>query len=220
MIKNKATWKVVVLIVCVAIMGVGLHFTNYGDLDLVFFTFIPVFFILPAFIPYRRFWSFKIIMFCCCVFLFKNFRSIAFITYEHDYTEIKNANVKRFYNTHVIPKCNLDYALRQEDGLQLINRNLQAGEKIMSFTFESFFPLLTHTVPPKHNMLVWQDNMTYSESKYPEPGKLFSDVNLLLIPKCDEWEASEVMKKIYANAVNTMFVNIDESSNWTIYRKK
>lgn len=221
LIRKKAKNKIIMVLLYVGIMSIFFHFTNYGNLDIVFLTFIPVFFILPDFIPYRKLWAFKVMLLCSCIFIVKNLRSIALVPVakSHPHTEIKNEYVKGFYSSDFIPECNVEYSSREEDGVKLINKNLKPGEKVMSFTFEGFFPLLTHTVPPKNNILVWQDQMTYSKTNYPDPVKLFNDVNLLLIPKCDEPEVS-VMKKIYAKTVRENFIKVEENDNWSLYRKK
>lgn len=221
LIRKKAGYKSIILLLFVGLMSVLLHFTNFGYRDIVFLTFIPCLFILPDFVPYRNLLSFKFLTFCCCYFIAKNLYSIILIPSSKSttHTELQNKYVKHFYISSIIPKCKLEYSARQEDGVKLINKNIRPEEKVMSYTFENIFPLLTHTVPPKNNMLVWQDEMTYSKTHYPDPDYLFKDVNLLLIPNCDEWEASLVMKKIYAKTVREKFTKIDQSADWTLYRK-
>jgi hypothetical protein len=218
---KKAINKIILLLIFFGIMSVFLHFTNFGNLDIVFLTFIPVLFILPDFTPYRSLLSFKIILLCSCIFIVKNFRSIALmpVADNHAHTTINNKYVKHFYSSSFLPLCNIEYSSRLEDGVQLINKNARPGEKVMSFTFEAIFPFLTHTVPPKNIMLVWQDEMTYSKTKYPDGENLFNDVNLLLIPKCDEPEVSP-MKKIYSKIVRENFIKVEEDNNWSLYRKK
>lgn len=222
LIKKKATRRSVVLLLFFGLMAIFLHFTNFGFRDIVFLTFIPCLFILPDFIPYKRLMSIRLLTFACCYFIAKNLYSIGLIpvSHNHKHTELKNKYVKHFYISSIIPNSKVEYSNREEDGVKLIYKNIKPNEKVMSYTFENIFPLLTHTVPPKNNLLVWQDEMTYSKTKHPNPNDLFSDVNLLLIPKCDEWEASLVMKKIYAKTVKENFTKIDESSYWTLYRKK
>jgi len=89
----------------------------------------------------------------------------------------------------------------------------------MSLTFDNPYSLLTHTVPPKNNLLCWDYGLTYSAKTYPAASILFSDVNLLLIPNCDERESSFYMRKIYATEIRDNFRAIDTNLYWTLYRK-
>lgn len=222
LIKNKANYKVIILLLYVGIMGVLLHLTNWGETDIVFLTFIPCLFILPDFVLYRKLLSYKVLMFVSCFFICKNLFSIAKLSYvmKYKHTELKSKYLSGFYIDWVKPECNYEYSERTTSGVQLINKNIKAGEKVMSFTFENPFPLLTHTVPPKNDLLVWQYGTTYSTNIYPDANKLFRDVNLIIIPNCDDPDASLYMRKIYNKSISEHFSKIDMDNYWTLYRKK
>lgn len=219
--KNKANNKIIILLLYIGVMAILLHLTNWGETDIVFLTFIPCLFILPDFAPYRNLLSYKLLILLSCFFILKNFFSIAKLSYvkKYKHTELKSKYLSGFYIDWIKKGCNYEYSKRVTSGVQLINKNIKVGEKVMSFTFENPFPLLTHTIPPKNDLLVWQYGTTYSNKHYPNADNLFTDVNLIIIPNCDDPDASLYMRKMYGKSISKHFSKIDADIYWVLYRK-
>ena len=119
---------------------------------------------LPQFAAYRNTTAFRLLMFSCSFFIVKNILHIAYLStiQYHQHTELKSPYISGFFIYGIEPVCNYEYSAAVIAGVTLLNRYKINGEKIMSFTFENPFPILTHTIPPINNMLVWQYGTTYS----------------------------------------------------------
>lgn len=219
MLRKKVPVKAILLIGFISICAVLLQFTNWGSTDIVMLSFVPaVFILLPQ---HTKLISFKIFLAVCCFFIFKNGRSIYYLSKakEANYTELKSQYLSRFYTNFTEVACKEDYAMRVMSGVNLIDKNKISGEKVFSFSFDNPFPFLTHTVPPKQVPTVWQFATTYTYTVYPDARRLFSEVDLLLVPKCLRAESATEMMKLYGKTVNTHYSIIDSNTYWNLYRK-
>jgi len=219
MFRKKVPFKFILLSGFVGVCAVLLQFTNWGLSDIVMLSFVPVVFILLP--QYTRLLFFKFFLAVSCFFIFKNLRSIYYLSKakENKYTEVKSKYLSRFYTDFTETGSNENYATRVMSGVDLIDKNKTDRDKVFSFSFDNPFPFLTHTVPPKHVPIVWQYATTYSYDVYPDPKLLFSEADLLLIPKCMKAESATEMMKLYGKVVNEHYSIIDSNSYWTLYRK-
>ena len=218
-IYRKVALKLVVLVCFIGVSAVFLQFTNWGTTDIVMLTFVPVVFLLSP--ELRTFITSKIFLAVCCFFLFKNLRSIYYLSKENGarYPEVKSQYLSRFYTNFTEVGCELDYAPWIVSGTALADKNKKIGDRIFSFSFDNPFPFLTHTVPPKHVSTVWQYGTTYSNTVHIPPQQLFNEVDLLLIPRCPLAESAAEMKKIYGAKVKEHYSLIDSNEYWLLYRK-
>ena len=221
LIYKKAGYKLITLTITAGIFAALLHLTNWGETDIVFITIIPFFFILPQFAAYRYTTAARLLMIACCFFILKNILSIAYLPVVrlHQHTELKSPYVSGFYIYGIEATCNYEYSATIMAGVSLLNRYKINGEKIMSFTFENPFPVLTHTIPPVYNMLVWQYGTTYSNKVFPDAQKLFKDVDLIMVPNCDEEETSLHLRSIYKKQFNGNFSLVTANYYWSLFRK-
>ncbi len=216
---RKVSFKYLLLIGCIGLCAVLLQFTNWGSTDMVMLTFVPVVVVL---LPHcKRLISFKLFLAACCFFIFKNGRSIYYLTKAKDvpYTEVKSPYLSRFYTDFKEVACNEDYATKVMSGVDLINKNKKTGDRVFSFSFDNPFPFLTHTVPPKHLPTVWQYATTYTYTVHEEANELFSEVDLLLVPQCLRAESATEMMAIYGRTVTEQYSVIDSNNYWVLYRK-
>jgi hypothetical protein len=221
LIRKKIALKLLLLPVFFLIAAIAVHFTNAGIKDIVLLSFIPVLFILPVYSNYKSLLSFKILLLASSVFLAKNFLSIYTLAKakNYQYQEVKSGLLSGFYVDLVEIPCRTVYSDKIMRGVDLINRNNDGNTKVLSFTFENPFPLLTRTVPPKNVLLVWQYGTTFSNKVYPPASKVFSDVNLLIVPKCDDPDATQEMRELYQKELENNFAKVDEDKYWYLLRK-
>lgn len=217
----KRNFALLLLLAFVGCAAILVHFTNWGEKDIVLLSFVPVLFILPAYSKFTSLFSFKLLVFVSGVFIAKNFLSIYSLTRTDRFPvfEIKNPYVKGFNVSLIEVTCKTVYSDKIMRGVDLVNKNKTANEKVLSFTFENPFPILTHTIPPKHAMLAWQYGTTFSNKVFPERRQLFSDVDLVMIPKCDDPGATLEMRQLYKNELTNSFSKIDEDNYWYLMRK-
>lgn len=220
MVSKKLPFRYVLLILFVGLCAVVLQFTNWGATDIVMLTFVPaVFMAAPAF---RTALTFKLFLALCCFFIFKNLRSIYYLSKVKttQYPELKSPYLSRFYTDFTEAGCRRAYAPWVMSGVALVDKNKSEGDKVFSFSFDNPFPFLTHTVPPKHVSTVWQYATTYTYAVHQPPEQLFGDVDLLLVPKCPKAESATEMLTIYGNTVSNHYAIIDGNDDWALYRKK
>ncbi len=219
MFRKKVPLKFIFLTGFVGACALALQFTNWGLSDIVMLSFVPVVFILlPRF---NKLLSFGIFLAVSCIFIFKNLRSIYYLSKakENKYTELKSKYLSGFYTDFTETGSNENYALRVMSGVELIDKNKKIGDKVFSFSFDNPFPFLTQTVPPKHVQIVWQFATTYTYAVFTNPKLLFGDVDLLLIPDCMKAESATEMMKIYGKTVKEHYSVIGHNNYWTLYRK-
>ena len=219
MFRKKVSLKFILLIGFVGVCAILIQFTNWGSTDIVMLSFVPVVFILLP--DYTRLLSFKIFLVVSCFFIFKNMRSIYYLSKAKDnkYTELKSKYLSGFYTNFTETGSNENYATRVVSGVALIDKNKTGRDKVFSFSFDNPFPFLTHTVPPKQVPIVWQFATTYTYDVYTDPKLLFGDVDLLLIPKALKAESATEMMTLYGNTVKEHYSIIDNNGYWTLYRK-
>jgi hypothetical protein len=217
----KKSYKILLLLGGLAVTSVFLHFTNYGDKDIVFLTFIPCLFISSSLNEYRKLVTFKIFTAASLIFVFENVGSIFFMPKANTYANdvVKSNQISGLYVHHADGYCNDEYADKLMKGAALINGIKQQGERVLTFGFENPFPVLTNTVPPKNTLLVWQYGTTFSDKVYPAAKDLFADASLVVIPKCHGLESSLLMVQLYQNQITNNFSVAGEDEYWVVYRK-
>lgn len=219
MFRRKIPFKFVLLTGCIGVCAILIQFTNWGLSDIVMLSFVPVVFILLP--DYTKLLSFKIFLAVACIFLFKNLRSIYYLSKakENKYTELKSKYLSGFYTDFSEGDCKEDYTTRVMSGVDLIDKHKTGKDKVFCFSFDNPFPFLTQTVPPKHVPIVWQFATTYTYAVFTDPKVLFADVDLLLIPKCLKAESATEMMEIYGKTVKERYSAIDNNAYWILYKK-
>lgn len=216
---KKMAVKWILLICYIGVCAVFLQFTNWGSTDIVMLTFVPAVALLSP--VFKNLLSSKIFLALCCFFLFKNLRSIYYLSKVKatDYAELKSPYLSRFYTNFTEVDCKQEYAPWVMSGVALVDKNKKSGDRIFSFSFDNPFPFLTHTLPPKHVSTVWQYATTYTDAIHIAPQQLFSEVDLLLIPRCPQAESASEMMRIYGSTVNENYSIVDSNGHWNLFRK-
>ena len=120
---KKVSYKFVIIAFYTGLSAVLLHFTNWGESDIVLLSFIPVLFLL--FPKYSRLLSFKIMLILSSYFIYKNVKSIYYLSEAKSFphAELKNKYLSGFYTNFDEGNCKGYYADRIMRGVDLIDKN-------------------------------------------------------------------------------------------------
>ncbi len=115
-----------------------------------------------------------------------------------------------------------DYPPMINDGLSLLRPHISKDSRVLAMDFANPFSFALELPPPKGDALWWHYRHTFNQTTFPEPEKVFQEVNLVIIPKqSDEGSsASEYMQEIYGGYLHKHFIEQDNSQFWTLWTKR
>ena len=114
-----------------------------------------------------------------------------------------------------------EYFYVVSDGVSLLRRHLSRPATVLSFTWSNPFPSLLGLPPAKNTLLWWDDHRTFSAASHPSGQKLFAELDYVMIPKVDvRWSASRLMREVYAEELQSKFVQLDETPYWILLAKR
>jgi hypothetical protein len=114
-----------------------------------------------------------------------------------------------------------EYPKTIDDGLRLLRRHLSADNRVLALDFANPFSFALELPPPKGDALWWHANYTFSKEFFPEPERVFEEVDRVIIPKSSSEGsfASMAMQEIYGDYLSKHFNKKDESQFWTLLVK-
>ncbi len=105
-----------------------------------------------------------------------------------------------------------------EDGARALTSLPQSPAKVSVLDFSNPFSAGLDLPPPRGDSawLHWGRNI--DETHFTRPGKLFADVEVLMLPK---WGINNIpLRTLYQSYIDAAFELIQESDGWTVYRRK
>ena len=111
----------------------------------------------------------------------------------------------------------------------MLEKNTAKSQKILSIDWPNLFNFALDRPSPKHDLLYWHINMTFSEKilethSYFKPENIFADVDLILEPvqikKMGKLESRVAFFKYYQDYINQHYVIIASNDLWQIYLRK
>jgi hypothetical protein len=108
------------------------------------------------------------------------------------------------------------------DGTDLLRRELRSGEKVTTMDSYNPFPFALGIEPPRGGMASATYNYLYSARLHPSADAFFGNADVVMFPKEHEQiESCWVgMMKYYYPELERRFVQVAESAQWRMYRRR
>jgi hypothetical protein len=108
------------------------------------------------------------------------------------------------------------------DGMDLLRRELQPGEKVTTMDTYNAFPFALGIEPPRGGMASATYQYLFSDRLHPTPDAFFGTADVVMYPKEHaltdaKWEG---MVKYYIPEMERRYVQVAESAQWRMYRRR
>ncbi len=108
------------------------------------------------------------------------------------------------------------YTQKINDGLRLL-RKLGGGHRVETFDFVNPFPFALQWPAVHGGFWVWQDGFSFSEASHPTTQQVFSDADVLMIPKYPAIPDSfKLMIQLYGGYIKEHYRLRDASDQWMV----
>lgn len=113
------------------------------------------------------------------------------------------------------------YASWVNDGLTLIRPHVDDQSRIFVMDWVNPFSFALELPSPRGDALYWHTGRVFDERHFPQPGKVFGEVTLVMVPKRALQPASKrMLERLYGPILKSRFEPIDESRLWTLYGRR
>jgi hypothetical protein len=115
---------------------------------------------------------------------------------------------------------------RINDGLALIRGHSSGHEKIFTLAFTDPFSFALERIPPRNVLIWWDPNYSFSELNYPPAEKVFSDVDIVMVPILRDTDdgcclaIQNALLTVYGKYLETHFVELARSEYWRLLVKR
>ena len=113
-------------------------------------------------------------------------------------------------------------ALYLNDGTALLRREIKPGEKVITMDTYNAFPFALGIEPPRGGMASATYQYLFSDRLHPSPDAFFGTADVVMFPK--EHALTDAkwvgMTKYYIPEMERRFVEVAESAQWRLYRRR
>ena len=113
-------------------------------------------------------------------------------------------------------------ALYLNDGTALLRREIKPGEKVITMDTYNAFPFALGIEPPRGGMASATYQYLFSDRLHPSPDAFFGTADVVMFPK--EHALTDAkwvgMTKYYIPEMERRFVQVAESAQWLLYRRR
>jgi len=119
-----------------------------------------------------------------------------------------------------------DHPARINDGIDLLRRHLQAGDRVTTIAFANPFSFALGLQPARDANIFWDLAFSFDERHAPEPGKFLGDASLVMVPRLADrsqgwnFDSADALMRIYGGYLRANFVLVDSSRVWLLYRRR
>jgi len=106
------------------------------------------------------------------------------------------------------------------EGFELVRRWTGPRDRVLALQYVNPFSFGLLRPSPTGDSVWWDEHATYSPSHHPDPGKVFSNVDAVVVPVKDA-DAGDTARliKIYGEELLRYFKRTAESEHWILYRR-
>jgi hypothetical protein len=108
------------------------------------------------------------------------------------------------------------YPLSEADGLGLLQKHLQPGDKLVTLDFSNPFNLALGLEPARGDALWWHEGKTFSTRTFLPAERVFAEADWVIVAK--RWE-HQVMP-LYGGFLAEFYVEVTSSNGWTLYKRR
>lgn len=118
-----------------------------------------------------------------------------------------------------------EHPARINDGIDLLRRNLQPGDRVTAIAFANPFSFALSLQPAREGPFWWDLHFSFDKSHYPPASKFLGDSPLVIVPRIRDrregfsFETLDAMLDIYGDYLHQNFHEIDSNGTWVLYRR-
>ncbi len=118
-----------------------------------------------------------------------------------------------------------DFPAKINDGIDLLKRRLQPGDRITTIDFANPFSFALG-IPPAHDKTVfWDLHVTFDTKRPPKPSEFLGDASVVMVPRLTDrsegfgFVTADTLMNLYGAYLHTNFHEVESTENWTMYRR-
>lgn len=143
---------------------------------------------------------------------------------------IHSVNLRDFYISPSVWKITAywpvrDFPARINDGIDLLQRNLQEGDRVTTLAFANPFSFALGLPPGNDDFLFWDVNFSFDQNNFPPPEKFLGRTSLVMVPRLSDrslggnFDTVDLMGEIYGGYLHSHFHEIAATDTWALYRR-
>jgi hypothetical protein len=119
-----------------------------------------------------------------------------------------------------------DYPSKINDGIELLEANLIAGDSITTVAFGNPFSFALHLMPARDHSLWWDLGISFDERHFPTAKEFFGDASIVMVPRLLDraqgccFETVDVLLQLYGDYLRANFWEQASNNTWILYRRK
>ncbi len=114
---------------------------------------------------------------------------------------------------------------RINDGIDLLRRHLQNGDRITTIDYCNPFSFALGTAPAKDGNLWWDLYLSFDLKRHPTPNEFLGDASVVMVPRLTDrtagfgFEVADTMMGIYGGYLHDHFHEVESTATWTMFRR-
>jgi len=108
------------------------------------------------------------------------------------------------------------FPLGEADGLRLLQKHLQPGDKLVTLDVSNPFNFALGLTPARGDALGWHEGKTFSRRTHLQAERVFADADWIIAAKRGEREVMPV----YRGFIRDFYVDVDSTAAWTLYKRR
>jgi hypothetical protein len=115
---------------------------------------------------------------------------------------------------------NSNYIEKVNEGLDLLRRNMDKEDRIVTLNFEDPFTIGLLLKSPRGDSITYHYTMNFNLEIYWDPDKLFSEATMVMVPKDDDPFAANPLRAVYSKYLISHYDLKAESKRWLLLKRK
>ena len=119
-----------------------------------------------------------------------------------------------------------DFPARINDGIDLLRKHLQPGDRITTLSFTNPFNFALGIKPARDRIVFWDPHVTYDPANPPAtPAQYLGDATVVMVPRLLDrstgccFETADVMIGLNSGYLHDHFHEVESTPTWTLYRR-
>ena len=118
-----------------------------------------------------------------------------------------------------------DHPARINDGIDLLQRYLQRGDRVTTVAFGNPFSFALGLMPARDGPLWWDLNFSFDRLHHPAAEDFLGDASLVMVPRLADrsngccFATADVVLELYGDYLHAHFHELASTDTWLLYRR-
>jgi len=118
-----------------------------------------------------------------------------------------------------------DHPARINDGIDLLQRYVQKGDRVTTFAFTNPFSFALGLTPARDSLLWWDLNFSFDRLHFPPAEDFLGDASLVMVPRLADrssgccFETTDLLFELYGDYLHAHFHELASTDTWVLYRR-